>query len=390
MTGLQGELGFQKRGGSWIESRQDGNGPAGAVQKVRVELHQGINTPPTLHAVDVDTQSERQIWDLNPDLKKRWLLGRVEEVHWTDARRETWGGVLYYPPDYSPAKRYPLVIQTHGYPPNDEFSLYGAGVPGFGLGPSYAVFAAQPLAGRGMMVLHLADKTSADILTSPKEPAVYMQAYEDAVQHFASLGLVDPSKVALVGYSRSGWHVEYALTHSTFPYAAAISADSFDGSYLQSLMIWSDEYSLDNGAAPFGEGLRNWLEMAPGFNLDRVQTPLWLEVQTAGLATTLVKWETFSRLRYLQKPVELYVAPNIDHGDHGIQNPGQCLAVQERAVDWLDFWLNNREDPVHMKQEQYVHWRTLRIQQQAMNASKQSEMLSRAHDAESRMRAPSQ
>jgi hypothetical protein len=41
------------------------------------------------------------------------------------------------------------------------------------------------------------------------------------------------------------------------------------------------------------------------------------------------------------------------------------IAVQQRAVDWFDFWLNGREDPDERKAEQYTGWRQLRIQHQA-------------------------
>jgi hypothetical protein len=41
------------------------------------------------------------------------------------------------------------------------------------------------------------------------------------------------------------------------------------------------------------------------------------------------------------------------------------MAVQQRAVDWFDFWLNGHEDPDERKVEQYAGWRKLRLQHQA-------------------------
>jgi hypothetical protein len=253
------------------------------------------------------------------------------------------------------------VIQTHGHADASVFSLYGNGPAdlALGLGPSFTVFAAQPLANRDIAVLHMEDKDPTGIPSTPREPEMYMAAYEAAVEHFVAAGLVDRSKVGLVGYSRTGWHIEYALTHSKFPYAAAISTDNFDGSYLQSLVFWTDEFTTDNGGRPFGEGLKAWLEHSPGFNADKVHTPLRLQIESAGLETVIAKWEMFSRLRQLKKPVELFVAPDIEHGSHGLQNPSQCLAVQEGAVDWFDFWLNGHEDPNAAKAEQYARWRHL-------------------------------
>jgi dienelactone hydrolase len=299
---------------------------------------------------------------LNPRLKTDFTLGRVDHVTWPDQEGRTWSGLLYYPVSHAPGRRFPLVIQTHGHAPPTVFSLYGTG-PGslsLGLGPSYSVFAAQPLANRDIAVLQMEDKTATDILTTPREPEAYMAAYEAAIDKLVTAGLVDRDKVGLVGYSRTGWHVEYALTHSKFPYAAAITSDNLDGSYVQSLLSWSDEHAKNIGAPPFGEGLKTWLERSPGFNADKVRAPLRLQLESGGLAGVMLKWEMFSRLRQLQKPVEFYVIPDIEHGSHGLQNPAQCLAAQQGAVDWFDFWLNGREDPDPEKAEQYRRWRELK------------------------------
>ena len=213
-------------------------------------------------------------------------------------------------------------------------------------------------------MLQVEDKTTTDVLATPREPEMYMAAYEAAIEKLAASGLVDREKVGLVGYSRTGWHVEYALTHSRFRYAAAITSDNLDGSYLQSLLLWSDEHAKNTGARPFGDGLKVWLERAPAFNADKVRTPLRLQIESGGLSTVLAKWEMFSRLRQLGKPVEFYVIPDVEHGSHGLQNPAQCLAAQQGAVDWFDFWLNGREDLDPKKAQQYARWRKLRELQQ--------------------------
>jgi hypothetical protein len=73
----------------------------------------------------------------------------------------------------------------------------------------------------------------------------------------------------------------------------------------------------------------------------------------------------FSRLRFLHKPVELYVIPDIKHGSHQIQNPRQQLALQGRAMDWWRFWLLNEEDADAGKREQYAARHILRDQHAA-------------------------
>jgi hypothetical protein len=86
--------------------------------------------------------------------------------------------------------------------------------------------------------------------------------------------------------------------------------------------------------------------------------------QSGGILQIIGEWEIYSRLRHLQKPVQMYMMPRADkHPAHNTQNPEQIIAVQQKAIDWLDFWLTGREDPNPDKREQYARWRAFRTAQ---------------------------
>jgi dipeptidyl aminopeptidase/acylaminoacyl peptidase len=210
------------------------------------------------------------------------------------------------------------------------------------------------------------DDPGATAVATPREGQVVLAGYESAIEHLASAGLVSRRQVGIVGYSRTGYYVQYAITHSSFPFAAAISADNVTQSYLEYVIqegaFGRSENERVNGAAPYGEGLKFWLANAPGFNADKVATPLRMELNDGGLVNLLGQWELFSHLRNLGKPAELYVIPDIDHGSHGLLLPKQQLASLEGAVDWMDFWLNSNEEPGMHKAEQYRRWARLRNQ----------------------------
>jgi len=347
-------LRFKKILGDWRpipEETHEGQ----LLPRVRVELRQDPNTPPALYAVETAGGRSRLIRDLNPQLRRGVTLGRVEVVHWNGTDGKPWTGMLYYPVHYEPGRRFPLVIQTHGYSFKD-FSLDGAFT---------TVFAAQPLANRDIVILQAGgpDGGGRDILATPREPQVYMAGFEGAIEHFAAAGLVDRKKVGIIGFSRTGWLVEYMLTHSEVPLAAAEVADNIDGSFVQYVLADSDLrtfYAADKGATPFGDGVGVWMREAPGFNADKVRTPLRLELDSGPISGILTQWEMFSALRFLRKPVELFVIPDIEHGVHILQNPAQRLASQGGTVDWFCFWLKNEEDPDPTKACQYVRWRELR------------------------------
>jgi hypothetical protein len=103
---------------------------------------------------------------------------------------------------------------------------------------------------------------------------------------------------------------------------------------------------------------------SPAFNISRIHTPLQLEITSAseGYETLLWGWEMFSRLRHEAKPVEYYVSPDIKHGSHTLQNPRQLLVLQQRALDWWCYWLQDEESMDTGKRQQLSEWRILRQQ----------------------------
>jgi hypothetical protein len=360
-------LRFQRRSGRWSPLPQvpPENLVTARVPPFRVEMREDLNTPPALFAVDAATGRAQVLLELNPQLKGNTALGHVEFVHWKDGEGLDWKGRLYYPVHFSSQRTYPLVIQTHGYADEKEFSLYGPGGYTPGLGPGWSVWLAQPLANRDFAVLQIGGPASyPDGSRDGAERAgLWSSGVEAAVEFLVAAGIVDGSKVGLMAHSATGRLVEHAITFSRFPYSAAIIADHADMNYLQHALLGWRAASTDwHGAPPFGDGLRAWIEHSPSFNAQRVHTPVQYQLTSAadGFGSLLFGWEMFSRLRHLKKPVEYYIVPDIQHGNHYLQNPRQLAVLQSRAMDWWLFWLTGQEDSDPRKAEQYIAWRKLR------------------------------
>lgn len=330
-----------------------------AAARIHLETRQSLNSPPQIFAVDAITGAERLILDTNPQLLQSFKLGRVERISGTLPNGQQWLGQLFYPADYEVGRKYPLLIQSmyaRAFGP-EEFSLYGPwGMSGAGLGPSdMAAYLGQLLATRSIAVLQL------EVLhpsAGVQEAADYQLAFETLAEQLSASGLIDRNKIALDGFSRNGFWVEFTLTHSSFPFAAAVAADNYDPSYFQSALgNWREMDVGLNGAPAFGAGLNEWLKRAPGFNADHIHTPLRIIGQSEGIPLIMAKWEIYSRLRSLKKPVEFYMMPEANaHPSHIPQNPRQIMAVQEGIIDWFTFWLTGREDLNPAKRTQYARW----------------------------------
>src|SRR5258708_13871507 len=91
--------------------------------RVDVVLEENMNTPPKIYATNPANDQKALLLDLNPRFQEL-AFGRVERIAWKATDGHEVEGGLYLPPNYSPGKRYPLVIQTHGFN-GDSFCIDG-------------------------------------------------------------------------------------------------------------------------------------------------------------------------------------------------------------------------------------------------------------------------
>jgi hypothetical protein len=346
VTGATSHVHYRKSARGWTNV----SGTAVALRP-RLIVDQGPSMPPRLAVVDPRTHAARAVFDPNPDLLTAHRFGRVEVFHWTTKTGHRFAGGLYYPPDYVPGRRYPVVIQTHGYD-STRFAPDG-------------VFttdeAAQPLANAGIMVLQASqhvdsDKVEAESIESPAEAPFVQDVYEGAIDGLDRGGLIDRTRIGLQGFSRTCFYTLYFLTHSSYPVAAADIADGVDYSYFQSLAFMTDADKI-NGGRPWGATQAAWLDRASGFRLDRVMAPL--RVTALGPHSLLEEWEPYAGLRLQGKPTELVYIPD---GSHILVKPWERLTSQQGVVDWWRFWLQDVEDPDPAKAEQYARWHRLRAE----------------------------
>ncbi|NYF91390.1 prolyl oligopeptidase family serine peptidase [Tunturiibacter empetritectus] len=335
-------------------------------------------TPPELFSYKEDEEQVQILAKLNPQFDEL-TLAPIKEVQWETSTGYRASGILLLPPDYKPGTRYPLVI--HSYPAAGNFFCDS----GLNHEPS---FAPQPIANAGIMYLIRflpeGPQTAEEQTHYPKglpgllgQVAFQADVWDSAIEHLAKDGLIDRNRVGIIGFSRSGWYTEFALTHGKTNYAAATVADNTQYSLGEYWMIHTDgvlrAWDAMYGGPPYGATLKSWLDYSISFNLPRVQTPLLMEVMGNGVAydndgappsNLALKWEVFVGLSRLGKPVEMYYYPLESHQPG---HPLARLASLERNLDWYLFWLRDQERPTAMDPQQYQRWRELRS---AVNAER--------------------
>jgi hypothetical protein len=332
--------------------------PAPNPSVPEILVREDLNTPAELIARDKASGKSKVIMDLNPQFSQL-RFGRVEELNLSVDGVPVLAG-MYLPPDFIPGKRYPLVVQTHGFDPK-RFSMDGRNEWSSG-------FAARALAASGMIVVQLyqfANPPDHDKIGNDRSLGSNL---EQSFRNFANdcdkqlihdlneKGLIDPDRVGISAFSRTVWFVSYQLTHASQPkFRAAVLTDGIDGGYFEYIAGRLTELNEDNGGkTPFApDGLELWLKESPSFNLSRVCIPLRL----VSIEDRLAQWEWFVAGKMQQEPVELIEIPG---GSHMLERPRDREIAMQGIVDWFRFWLEDYVDPNPDKREQYARWEKLK------------------------------
>jgi dipeptidyl aminopeptidase/acylaminoacyl peptidase len=323
---------------------------------LRVSVRQDINEYPTLWAGEPGGASAKKLWNPNPQLDSI-ELGSASVYSWKDSTGYSWHGGLLLPPNYERGRRYPLVIQTHGFANAHEFLVDGSYTSGF---------AARALAAVGIVVLQVEDRADRHITPPDQEAQLGGLGFSSAIEQLNKDGVIDSSNVGIIGFSRTHWLVEEALIHQPSLYRAAELVDGVDQSYMTYMLFspnWPDGTAMgaeSNGGRPFGKGLESWVKNAAGFNLDKVQAPVRIEAH--GDLSLLQEWEIYSSLYQQSKPVDFEYLPD---APHILQQPQQRYDSQQGTVDWFRFWLQGYERPNPEDLDQYKRWEHLRELQDA-------------------------
>ncbi|MCC6230748.1 MAG: DPP IV N-terminal domain-containing protein [Phycisphaerales bacterium] len=208
-----------------------------------VDTWSSFDTPSKIALRSAADGSLVRTLDTNPVYAiEEFKLGKSELVQIPAADGFVLEGLLVYPPDFDPAKKYPVWITTYAGPHAPTVSdSWGGGHIG-----------SHVYAHDGMIMFGV-DPRSASGKGAVSAWACYKQLgvselkdLEDAVRWVTSKPFVDGSRVGISGYSYGGFIGCYALTHSTL-FSAAISGGpptdwrEYDSIYTERYMLTPQE-----------------------------------------------------------------------------------------------------------------------------------------------------
>ena len=260
-----------------------------------------------------DGSSPRQLTESNPQLEGV-ALTRSELVEYLDVDGNTLYGILYYPANYEPGRKYPLVAEIYeeffdnGF--NENMNLITAR-GWFGFRPSVRFEEGFP-------------------------GEAWLKAVPNAINKIIERGLVDEEKVGVYGQSYGGYATNLLITQTDrFAAAANVSGKvniiSFlgDSPKITTRNYAAAEVGQDRIGATLWEQPHKYIEHSAVMFADRIETPLlMLSGEGDWNVPATNQREMYYALRRLEKEV---VWVHYTAGGHGA---GRASS----AEDFVDHW----------------------------------------------------
>ena len=313
--------------------------------------------PRRVVAFDVATGAMTEAYDPNPQWR-HFAFARFERIDVHDAFGNEAYAHLFYPDGYVAGRQYPLVVVQY----RSRGFLRG------GTGGEYPI---QALARRGYFVLSVdkpewraivGQQSAHDIIERTEldnsERDMKLSAITALIERVNSRGLIDPHRIALTGLSDGAETLYWSLTHSDLFAVAVASTPPIDAMtwYVGSERFRQQRHRDFGDVSPWASGpwAGYWRDVAPANHADRIRVPLMMQLADA---EALPAFSLYARLRDANRPVEFYIYPDEYHLKW---QPRHVLAAQERALDWIDFWLQGieRDDP--HEPGRLERWRAMR------------------------------
>lgn len=260
-----------------------------------------------------------------------WLEGRrlaeVRDIAFASEGHEI-HGMLMLPPDHAPGERLPTVLRIHGGPVYQfshefmaDWQLYAAN--------GHAVLAVNPRgsSGRGFDFARAiyADWGGVDV-----------RDVLAGVDHAVELGISDPERLGVGGWSYGGILTDYVIASDTRFKAAISGAGMANVLALYGSDQYSREYELELGTPWSNPEVYERLSY-PFLHADRIRTPTLFQCAESDFNVPCIGSEQmYQALRSLGVETRLVIYPG---ENHGLAVPSYLADRLRRNLAWYDRFL---------------------------------------------------
>jgi dipeptidyl aminopeptidase/acylaminoacyl peptidase len=308
--------------GYWVDADVGAHGEIAFVGQTGTD-------PYELYLIAASGGSPQAVTEKNADLSNL-TLGRTETVSWKGPAGRTLDGVLTYPPDFHAGQRYPLVLYVHGGPNSSSRERFNV-MP-------------QALAAHGWLVFEPNYRGSDN-----SGNAFYASIYKDAgqgpgadvmsgVEFLKGRGLVDPTKMAVTGWSYGGYMTTWLTSHYDVWKAAVAGAPVTDWVEMYNLSDGNVTNVAQTGASPYlGNGMELNRRQSPATYATKIKAPMLIMCDTGDFRVPIAQsFGLYRALKDNQVTTEFWAIPT---GGHFPSDPIGQMDVYSRWIEWLTRYL---------------------------------------------------
>ena len=274
-----------------------------------------------------DDGSLAPLTNVNGDLLDGVARADVEKLRFESADGTPVEAFFVRPLNFDASVRYPTILWLHGGPAS-QFSYSYSEIAQLFAANGYAVIMPNPRGSTGYgeefaqgTVAAWGDKDFQDVMA--------------AVDHGIEIGLVDPDRLGVGGWSYGGILTNYVITQTT-RFKAASSGASLG---LVTANYGHDHYQLMY-ELEFGlpwEHPERWVELSPFSKVEAITTPtLWMGGALDWNVPIINSEQMYIAMKRLGRETQLVVYPG-EH--HGIRRPTFEKDRLERWLAWFDHYL---------------------------------------------------
>ncbi len=265
--------------------------------------------------------------DYNSFVKDR-KLGQQEGISWKSKDGLSPNGIVTYPPDFDPQKKYPLVLQIHGGPSSASL---------LGFSP-----VTQAMAAKGWIVFQPNYRGSTN-LGNDFQSAISKDPSEGpghdvitGVNMLKEKAYVDAGKVAVSGWSYGGWMTSWLIGRYPDVWSAAVAgAAPVDVTDMYSLNDLNKMKRHSMSESPYvGDNMQWAFENSPISNFAKIKAPTLIMSKTGDRRVTITgSYKLHGALRDNGIPVQFIAYPGEGHFP---RDPVRTMDVYTRWIKWIE------------------------------------------------------
>lgn len=309
-----------------------------SIKKCFVYVEETYEQAPRLVYKKDNDKIAKVLFQSNPQQAKYcWSFNKT--ITYTNKKGKQLKGLLYYPINYNPKKKYPMLVNIY----EQQYYLKNKYISPSLLNSNGINFTNYVMDGYFVFLPDIVYEVGL-----PGDSA--LDCVTSGVTEVLKLNVINPEKIGLTGHSFGGYETTYIIGKSKLFAAAVGGASQTD--YISSYLSVSENYKkaefwrFENYTNRMGkmlfDDLDNYIYNSPVFNAANVTTPLLLWTgDKDGVVAPTQSMELFLALRRLRKKVTLL---RYRDENHVILDEKKQIDLTLKILEWFNHYL--KDEPI--------------------------------------------